>query len=153
MYLSMALSLQFFGCKVVLSIRHEVCLTGFYQGSKLLIFSVLASLFEVTPSKRWNLCSSVPDKQCRCAKAYTGSHCEKGKVLVTRTMFLKIFHARACRILLLLSHHSSSSDFTLTCFHKHNFLLHYYSFSLFFLYQLIMTAAVHQDQKENRDAK
>ena len=31
--------------------------------------------------------------KCRCTKAYTGSHCEKGKFLVSRTMFLKIFRA------------------------------------------------------------
>ena len=91
--------------------------------------------------------------KCRCTKAYTGSHCEKGKGLVSRTMFLKIFRARACRIWSLLSHHSSSSDFILTCLYKHEFFSHYYSFSLFFLHQLIMTAAVHQDQKENKDAK
>ena len=59
--------------------------------------------------------------KCRCTKAYTGSLCENGKVLVSRTIFSKAFRARAFRIWFLLSHHSSSFYFTLTCFDKHKF--------------------------------
>ena len=65
-YLSMALSLFFYLSQVISKSFYryviEVCLTGFYQGSKLLIFSVLVSLLEVAMSERWNLCTSVPDK-------------------------------------------------------------------------------------------
>ena len=43
------------------------------------------------------------------------------KVLVSRTIFSKIFRARAFRIWFLLSHHSSSFYFTLSCFNKHKF--------------------------------
>ena len=65
-YLSMALSLFFYSSQVISKSFYryviEVCLTGFYQGSKKYIFSVLVSLFEVALSKQWNLCTSAPDK-------------------------------------------------------------------------------------------